>query len=76
LVGKKLEDEESHVEEKIPSPMYASVRVPTVLSVGRTAIVDVEEFQYTYKCKACGHQWSEVREKEYSSEVPTGYTGD
>jgi len=25
----------------------------------RPIVVDVEEFQYSYKCKHCGHEWSE-----------------
>jgi hypothetical protein len=31
---------------------------------GRPMIIDVEEFQYTYKCKHCGHEWSEKHIKE------------
>ncbi len=30
----------------------------------RPIIVDVEEFQYSYKCQHCGHEWSEKRVKE------------
>ncbi len=25
--------------------------------------IEVKDFQYTYKCKRCGHAWSETREK-------------
>jgi hypothetical protein len=28
--------------------------------------VDIETFRYTYKCKHCGHEWSEVREEEHA----------
>jgi DNA-directed RNA polymerase subunit RPC12/RpoP len=31
---------------------------------GPPVIVDVEEFQYAYRCKHCGHEWSEKRIKE------------
>jgi predicted RNA-binding Zn-ribbon protein involved in translation (DUF1610 family) len=24
--------------------------------------IDVQEFNYAYKCKHCGHEWSEVHE--------------
>jgi len=27
--------------------------------------IDVEDFQYTYKCKHCGHVWSELHTKEF-----------
>ena len=30
----------------------------------RPIVVDVEEFQYSYKCKHCGHEWSEKHVKE------------
>ena len=34
--------------------------------VGETqpAVIDVEEFQYAYKCKHCGHEWFEKHEEE------------
>ncbi len=39
---------------------------PTVVLEGEPIVIDIEEFQYTYKCKHCGHEWSEkhVEEKE------------
>jgi DNA-directed RNA polymerase subunit RPC12/RpoP len=36
------------------------------LTEGEPVIVDIEKFQYTYKCTHCGHQWSEFHEKEQS----------
>jgi hypothetical protein len=30
----------------------------------RPTIVDVEEFQYSYRCSHCGHEWSERHFKE------------
>jgi DNA-directed RNA polymerase subunit RPC12/RpoP len=30
----------------------------------RPIIVDVEEFQYSYKCSHCGHEWSEKHFEE------------
>ena len=32
-----------------------------VVQEGKPIIIDVEDFQYTYKCKHCGHEWSEKR---------------
>ncbi len=31
-----------------------------ILKEGRPIIIDVEEFQYAYKCEHCGHEWSET----------------
>jgi DNA-directed RNA polymerase subunit RPC12/RpoP len=30
-----------------------------VVQEGRPIVIDVEEFQYSYKCGHCGHEWSE-----------------
>ena len=30
-----------------------------VLQEGKPTVIDTEQFQYTYKCKHCGHEWSE-----------------
>jgi DNA-directed RNA polymerase subunit M/transcription elongation factor TFIIS len=31
----------------------------TMVYEGEPIIIDIEEFQYNYKCKHCGHEWSE-----------------
>lgn len=33
----------------------ATSRVPTIVGEGEPIIVEVEDFQYTYRCKHCGH---------------------
>lgn len=33
----------------------------TILEEGVPVTVDVEDFQYSYKCKHCGHEWTENR---------------
>ena len=38
---------------------------PTTLSEGRPVTVDTKEFQYSYKCAHCGHQWTEKRDVEH-----------
>ena len=30
-----------------------------VLQEGKPTVIDIEQFQYAYKCKHCGHEWSE-----------------
>jgi uncharacterized Zn finger protein len=37
---------------------------PVVVEEDVPVTVDIKEFQYTYKCKHCGHVWSETHEKE------------
>jgi len=57
LIKKKLVDRqevESDAEEYTPAtpgPMVLESEVPLV--------VEVDDFSYTYRCKHCGHQWSE-----------------
>jgi len=36
----------------------------TQLAEGPPIYVDIEEFDYTYKCTHCGHQWSEVHTEQ------------
>ena len=38
---------------------------PTVVIEGKPVIVDVEDFQYLYKCSHCGHEWAEKRTEEH-----------
>lgn len=33
---------------------------PIAVQEGKPIIVDIEEFQYAYKCNHCGHEWSET----------------
>jgi DNA-directed RNA polymerase subunit RPC12/RpoP len=62
LVGKKLVDEKEETDER-PSayPPYSPYYNDVVEGVPMT--VDIKEFQYSYRCKHCGHQWSEIRSK-------------
>ena len=39
-------------------------------------VVEEDEYQYSYKCKLCGHEWSEVHVTESKGNEPMGYTGD
>jgi hypothetical protein len=40
---------------------YAAPSItPITVQEGRPIIVDIEEFQYAYKCGHCGHEWSET----------------
>jgi hypothetical protein len=42
---------------------------PTILEEGQPIIVDTEEFQYSYKCKHCGHEWSEKHEEVHEAKT-------
>ncbi len=45
--------------------MYTAPSItPIAVQEGRPIIIDVEEFQYAYKCKHCGHEWSETHVEE------------
>jgi DNA-directed RNA polymerase subunit RPC12/RpoP len=41
------------------SGAYMATPDPIAVQEGKPIIVDIEEFQYAYKCKHCGHEWSE-----------------
>ena len=82
LVSREEVNSESHVEELPASVM--GPRVVTAAPIPRAVLVqeekpsmvDVEEFQYTYKCRHCGHVWSEIRTQDEVADAPEGYTGD
>jgi transcription elongation factor Elf1 len=70
LVSKKLVEEEKDFVD--PS----STVLPTVLTDGMPAIVDTKEFQYAYRCKHCGHEWSEFHVKHHTQLKPDRFIGD
>jgi hypothetical protein len=37
----------------------------TMVYEGEPIIIDIEEFQYNYKCKHCGHEWSEKHTEKH-----------
>ncbi|HXQ93227.1 MAG TPA: hypothetical protein VN739_09510 [Nitrososphaerales archaeon] len=66
LVSKELIETESIKEERPITGGYFGGYPGSYVQVGETepVYVDVEKFKYSYKCKHCGHQWVEIREKE------------
>ena len=41
--------------------------MPVVVEEGRPIEVEVEDFNYTYRCKHCGHEWKERHSEEHIS---------
>lgn len=69
LTSKKLVKEETvrtNVREITGVPTYGlyGTQMVTAVSEEKPVIVDVEEFQYAYECKHCGHKWFELKEEE------------
>jgi|SRR5579862_2724639 len=69
VVGKKLVESESIKENRPVSSDYFGGYAGSILVVGQEepTIVEVEKFQYTYRCKHCGHIWREIKEKDTKS---------
>jgi hypothetical protein len=69
LVGRKLVEEdtinerETSTEAEMDSSLIHSTSSVTQLGEGPPVLVDVKDFQYMYKCKHCGHGWSEKHEE-------------
>ena len=64
----------SEDREKIPRASYGptavvapemGVRYSILVHDERPIILDIDEFQYTYKCKHCGHEWTEHHQEEH-----------
>ncbi len=73
LVSKKLtslERESVEVKRTVPTMGLYGSRYPFsspspfIVQVDEPNIIDVEEFQYAYRCKHCGHEWSEKHVEE------------
>jgi DNA-directed RNA polymerase subunit RPC12/RpoP len=85
LVSKKEATESDVVETEPPSiadgaalarGWYGSITGGRAVMEGTSPMLFMdEEFQYSYKCKHCGHEWSEVHETEKETKVE-GYGGD
>jgi hypothetical protein len=70
LESKKLVHLDRESIPGIPAPLSVSqIRgahpVLLVQEGSRPIVVDVEEFQYSYECQHCGHEWSEKRVEEH-----------
>ena len=74
LVGKLLTEVDRQIVEKKTvvsgalslagmgrGPSVLVSPAPMVLTVSTPMIIDVEKFNYTYKCGHCGHAWSEMK---------------
>ena len=72
LVSKKLVDSKRETFEKKevvvgPRALYSSMNAaqgtgffsPVIVEQDVPVVVDVEDFQYQYKCRHCGHEWTE-----------------
>jgi formate dehydrogenase maturation protein FdhE len=73
LVNKKLigsQQIESNMEQYTPT----STSSPVVLESNVPIFVEVDDFRYTYRCKHCGHQWSEDRSKTENEKTDQNIT--
>jgi predicted RNA-binding Zn-ribbon protein involved in translation (DUF1610 family) len=72
-LGEWKAEEESSKKVVMPQSRSESVGTPsaTVLEQGLAIHVDVESFEYTYRCKHCGHEWSEEREAKVEEKPGT-----
>jgi hypothetical protein len=56
------EDFKEKVEDALDTLVPFSTRVPG--SFGRDVDVDYLTYEYKFKCKHCGYEWTELKEKE------------
>jgi hypothetical protein len=81
VVRKEPEKNHSYESEMPPSVVdVAGGRplTPLVLSqeADKPVIVEEKKLGYTYMCKHCGHQWTEIHDEVHVEAPPEGYTGD
>lgn len=73
-VGEKSEFVEADMEGA--GPIEETVGDFVSLGVDAPVIVDEKDFRYSYRCKHCGHRWSEVHEELETAKAPKDYSGD
>jgi DNA-directed RNA polymerase subunit RPC12/RpoP len=61
LVGEKIIATNYERPSSFVSPRYGA---PLVVEENVPLSVDEQEFQYSYRCKHCGHQWIEFVDNE------------
>lgn len=66
LVSEKLLDTKRRTEGPTHpvTPMFFGAGIsPLEVEQNVPITVEVKDFQYTYRCKHCGHVWTELHEK-------------
>jgi DNA-directed RNA polymerase subunit RPC12/RpoP len=81
IVKRDVEEGDPQIEEMPPAVVDSSHGLPLpslILDQMGTepVMVEEQEFNYTYRCKHCGHQWSEVVERTREERAPEGYKED
>jgi hypothetical protein len=73
LVGKRpVGTREETYEKRVSVPLgglgYSGVsaRPPLIVQEDVPTTVGITDFNYTYKCRHCGHEWTELRSEERS----------
>lgn len=65
LVGSRTEEEPGVCSGLIGvAPVGQVGPTPTLVSEGAPVVVDVQDFQYAYRCGHCGHTWYELRTEQ------------
>lgn len=64
--SERVEETRSTREEGMASGVVHGNEMITPLTGGTQITVDIEDFEYKYKCTHCGHQWSEMHVEEFN----------
>ena len=67
VAGERVKQKLTQTEAEMESGLMHATQLITPLAEGPSIIVDIEDFEYTYKCTHCGHLWSEVHEEEHAA---------
>jgi len=75
LVNKKLAkvvDKETVLRPARPVNLIPDPYRPIIaVAEGEPVTIDTEEFQYAYRCKHCGHEWSEEHTEKHVEKLTT-----
>ena len=66
LVGEKVDRAVSRRDtwHGVSARGFNITAMPVLVEQDVPVVVTVEDFQYTYRCKHCGHVWSEMQKRQ------------
>lgn len=64
----QMDREDEEISSRGLYPRAPNNPMTLIVEEGEPITVDIEEFQYMYKCKHCGHEWSEKHVEEHKED--------
>jgi len=74
--GESLKAKERTISQSQRKETIQTLDPETPVSLSIPGLEEIKELKYNYRCKHCGHEWSERAVQAIHEKVNQGYTGD